>query len=661
MIRMDVIDPSPDACSAILCLNCGHYYCNYCLQGFAASSSSTSPATERAEAHEHVSLHKPVVSGEARDPFLPSHLVAEGQRAYQRGKVVRFLSLLATSSEYLESPTNGRQLASMVLVLCSADLLLLSLSPESIWVEVLQSIGDNASAFSLLPPPPPVSSSSPLAEATRSLALALVSENGEAARQILSLLSPEEIDVNYVHTVEADVEPMNGMVGDDQGTVGYPLVTLAVLMAMDDVAITLLERGADVLGRDNRLGRTAMFVIIERGGKRLVDFVFEHFPSFDWNTILTTESCQYRALHVAARYNRGQWIARLVSHGAELHAEEGEYQYDPLLTAVVLDNHWTAVELIRCGADPMRMSPRGKCAAAVAAERGHLHILAACLNRSPEMGDALVDPANSSRLLDIAIAFKRPHVVTSLIQRKVELSYLCREGQSPLLVAVLFDDEYSALQLIEAGADVHQPIYENRNALFIAIEKGFFHMVRAWLTRYPEDINKPCSFDQCLPPLAVSTLFHRLTISHLLLELGADVNVTNPVLKLTPLHLSILDGDMAAMQLFLRYSADLYFYNHDGKSALYFIMEKGLLDALHLFKRHVGEAGFDVNAEITNSGSGVRCLHVAAMHNHPHMVSILLSMGADIHLQTAEGQTALQLARYYQANEAETALLASMR
>jgi hypothetical protein len=33
------VDPLPDACSAVMCLSCGGYYCNYCFEGFSTGMS----------------------------------------------------------------------------------------------------------------------------------------------------------------------------------------------------------------------------------------------------------------------------------------------------------------------------------------------------------------------------------------------------------------------------------------------------------------------------------------------------------------------------------------------------------------------------------------------------------------------------------------------
>lgn len=47
------VDPNPDACSAVMCLNCGGHYCNYCFMAFA-----TGKQEDRANCHKHVSTHR---------------------------------------------------------------------------------------------------------------------------------------------------------------------------------------------------------------------------------------------------------------------------------------------------------------------------------------------------------------------------------------------------------------------------------------------------------------------------------------------------------------------------------------------------------------------------------------------------------------------------
>lgn len=47
------VDPYPDACSAVMCLNCGNHYCNYCFASFATGALDK----DRAAAHSHAAVH----------------------------------------------------------------------------------------------------------------------------------------------------------------------------------------------------------------------------------------------------------------------------------------------------------------------------------------------------------------------------------------------------------------------------------------------------------------------------------------------------------------------------------------------------------------------------------------------------------------------------
>lgn len=83
----------PDACSAVMCLSCGGYYCNCCL----------AICTDSASAHQHVATHSPErissVSGqpvrndaELANAFLPENVVLEGQKQFIWQKVQEVLS-----------------------------------------------------------------------------------------------------------------------------------------------------------------------------------------------------------------------------------------------------------------------------------------------------------------------------------------------------------------------------------------------------------------------------------------------------------------------------------------------------------------------------------------------------------------------------------------
>lgn len=415
-------------------------------------------AVNRAKAHDHVATHKIVQEGETRDAFLPISLVQEGQKAYQRGKVTQLLQLIATSQQYVSLPTNGRQLASMVLVMAYADLQLLDIDPMTIWKDVVAFISQGLVA----PGSVATGSSQEGVDLTsaRSLRLAFLSKNVVAARQILSSTTNETLDIDYTHReVQA-----NGQI-----TIDIPFVAWAALVGWDDIAIELLRRGANIMAKGAETGRTALCILIECASNSVVDIVFDILdrqdPPFNWNQVLTDEIPAYQALHVAAKFNRGQWIERLVHRNANLVAEELEYGYDPLLVAVLMKKFWAALELIRCGADAMHITSKGFCAAKVAAEKGHIHLLMAYLKLHPEVINKVVSPSNNHRLIDVAMSFDQIHVIRYLVDQGAQQADPSQPTYSPVMMAVVGGKDLMASILLEVDSPSHHILAKNRNVL----------------------------------------------------------------------------------------------------------------------------------------------------------------------------------------------------
>jgi hypothetical protein len=87
------VDPTPDACSAIMCLLCSNYYCNYCFIGFQTGDAFD----DRAQSHIHVSSHNIQQhendnNSSYSDPFLPPELVTKGQLQVRRERLIAFLN-----------------------------------------------------------------------------------------------------------------------------------------------------------------------------------------------------------------------------------------------------------------------------------------------------------------------------------------------------------------------------------------------------------------------------------------------------------------------------------------------------------------------------------------------------------------------------------------
>ena len=334
-------DPMPDACSAVMCLNCSCYYCNYCFARFDSRDS----ARDRADCHTHVGLHQPVGQTDAHtqgDPFLPIEVVQKGQRDFQRERLIVVLRLMLTSRDLVrekegereeDAVTNGH-LAALALVRASEDIRVLGIGAREVWDSAIQS---------LLPPEPPsqsVSISLSIAESDREieterqtereterqteregvkgarlLAQALLSGNDAAIKQILASFpvldregerdsgsaegEREALDVDFLAETETES-------GEREGErVSHPLLSLAVLLNNQSLAIELIRRGADPLKRDRTAqGRCPLYVIVERGMIDVLKEVLVCNASSEVDLVnvpLTDEDARYTALHCVAR------------------------------------------------------------------------------------------------------------------------------------------------------------------------------------------------------------------------------------------------------------------------------------------------------------------------------------------------------------------------
>lgn len=110
------VDPYPDACSAVMCLNCGNYYCNYCFSGFASGQTDR----DRAAAHEHTASHHESDRPEGRDAFLSAEVVAQGHQQYRLHQLVSCLSVAVASSEMSVCRSHD---VSLCLILCYQEIL----------------------------------------------------------------------------------------------------------------------------------------------------------------------------------------------------------------------------------------------------------------------------------------------------------------------------------------------------------------------------------------------------------------------------------------------------------------------------------------------------------------------------------------------------------
>ena len=287
------IDPTPDACSAVMCLNCGNFYCNYCFTPFIGVAG-------RGEAHIHVASHSRTSSGS--DPFLPTNVVVEGQCHYRQEHIKKLLSLAMRSRNF----TNDQHADILLAYLsCYVEFTDMNLDVIDIWNSVYATIAspstnsssegtemddddttdDLPSTLSLpatAPSPHSTSSTANLArQGAIQLSNALISKNTLAIDQIMS--SYDTIDFFYT---------------DDAHTT--PLASLALLCDYPEIARTLIAMGASIY-QTNAEGRSCLYITLEQGDLLTLNTIIDHNALVDMSLPVTDEVQLYTPLHIAAR------------------------------------------------------------------------------------------------------------------------------------------------------------------------------------------------------------------------------------------------------------------------------------------------------------------------------------------------------------------------
>jgi ankyrin repeat protein len=118
-----------------------------------------------------------------------------------------------------------------------------------------------------------------------------------------------------------------------------------------------------------------------------------------------------------------------------------------------------------------------------------------------------------------------------------------------------------------------------------------------------------------------------------LVALQVDLNVIENEFGYTPLMLAIvLSNEWAAMEL-IRAGADFKIAARNGRTSTFVAAERGLTELLRLMLRS-GQIHIDDPVAFPNC---MRLLHVGAFHKQPHVVSLLIDMGANLNALDDDG------------------------
>ena len=279
------------------------------------------------------------------------------------------------------------------------------------------------------------------------------------------------------------------------------------------------------------------------------------------------------------------------------------------------------------------------------------------------------------RALDVAAMLNRPNMISLLLRYGADIK-LVDPGIPVILVGC---DQLDPLRtLLENGLDINVTFPDwVETALSCAADRGQVETVRMLLA-FHADPNKELAkkplyqvWPTGRPPLNCAAANGNEEIAEMLLAAGANIqmpSVSNS--NFTPLHHAAATGQSRMIRLLLRHGAEIDAADDDGKTpllaaiiyhreqvymelvaagacihaqnegrtppALAVAAEEGQLPII----KHLLSIGADIDAADRDAGTP---LHHAAWREYKGTIELLLQMGANTHLKSRWGETALDV------------------
>ena len=141
-------------------------------------------------------------------------------------------------------------------------------------------------------------------------------------------------------------------------------------------------------------------------------------------------------------------------------------------------------------------------------------------------------------------------------------------GYSPLSLALVLSHEWSARELIVAGAFMSAPAKNGRTPMFVACEKGMSEIIRLAVHLQRVNLNGPVIYPFKLHPLHVACCHKQPQILSLLLHLGADPNIVDSGNGYSPLAMSIIAGCSESSLQLLKWKVNPHLPSREGRSPM---------------------------------------------------------------------------------------------
>jgi quinoprotein dehydrogenase-associated probable ABC transporter substrate-binding protein len=240
----------------------------------------------------------------------------------------------------------------------------------------------------------------------------------------------------------------------------------------------------------------------------------------------------------------------------------------------------------------------------------------------------LAEGADPNDELSNALVANDPERVKFLVSKGADVNKADAQGWTPLTSAARQRHDKMIDLLISLGADPNKVDGNGMTPLVSAVMRDHVPSIKALL-------NAGANIEELGPqgyrPLSLAVAESKYEAAKTLMEAGADVNVASGKEGLTPLMIVAAQTGPAEGARFL------------PGSTRPIDVAKGMV-----------ERGAEVNAQADN---GMTALMIAATHNSPPMIGLLIDAGADAEAKNKQGQTATDVANINGNLEAAQAIM----
>jgi ankyrin repeat protein len=403
-----------------------------------------------------------------------------------------------------------------------------------------------------------------------------------------------------------------------------PMLVEAALTGNMDMIALLLERGAEINGRDpTHLQEQVLHAIVRKGNIEMIPKLLALGADVNGrNTLGETP------LHIAVSEGLSPKIEALIAAGADPGARMNDGR-TPLHLAVQAGNQGLSELLLSRGASASTRDLKRETPLHLAAAAGNTALARLLLAHG-----ARVEFENQRGRTPLALAARGGHeaMVALLLENESPLNERDLHGWTALHHATSQGREPVVRQLLEAGADVNVLDEEGHGPLWIALDVLSMPLAREYAGRGADM--------QLLDVRGRSLLYAPLHSENTafalwLLDAGLSADVRD-VDGLAPLHEAARYGTPDTARLLIDRGAPLEALDAHGQTPMHLAAGRGHI----LMVKTLGDMGarFDVRDK-----AGKMALHVAAENGHWGPIQYFILRGQPIDITTSSGDTALHI------------------